>query len=103
MTEQQKTWAQARDRLVRAVTSLGYPAELGELMAQQLKSPKAMERMTSYVVHVRPHTTEMLVDEMLAICADVDAWHEKKASQEAQARYNARLFYQRGIYEDEDE
>ena len=69
--------------------------ELAELMARELKSPKAIDRMTSYVRQVRPQSEEMLVDEMLAICADINAWREKKESQEAQAKYNARLFYSR--------
>ena len=31
------------------------------------------------------------MDEMLAICAEIEAWREKKESQEAQAGYNAWL------------
>ena len=64
MTENQRIWAQSRNELVQAVSSLGYPTELAELMARELKSPKAIDRMTSYV---RPQREEMLVDEMLAI------------------------------------
>ncbi|MBR2571704.1 MAG: hypothetical protein IKE30_06195 [Clostridia bacterium] len=93
MTESQRIWAQARDRLVAAVTSRGFSAELAELMAGQLKSPKAIDRMTSYVRQASPCSEEMLVDEMLAICSEIDAWKERKASQEAQASYNARLFF----------
>ena len=37
----------------------------------------------------------MLVDEMLAICKEINAWREKKASREAQERYNAWLFHRR--------
>ena len=95
MTENQRIWAQSRDSLVQAVTVLGFPAELAELMARELKSPKAIDRMTSYVRQVRPQSEEMLVDEMLSICADIIVWREKKESQEAQAKYNARLFYSR--------
>jgi hypothetical protein len=84
MTENHRIWAQSRNELVQAVTTLGYPAELAELMARELKSPKAIDRMTSYVRQVRPQSEEMLVDEMLAICADINAWREKKESQEAQ-------------------
>ena len=93
MTPNQRTWAESRDRLVAAVTALGFSAELAELMAKQLQSPRAIDRMTSYIRQARPRSEEMLVDEMLAICAEIDAWREKKSSQEAQARYNARLFY----------
>ena len=95
MTPNQYQWAQARDRLVAAVTGIGFSAELAELMARQLGSPKAIDRMTSYVYQARPRTEEMLVDEMLAICAEIETWREKKESQEAQARYNARLYYKK--------
>ena len=103
MTPNQRIWAQSRDALVRAVTELGYPAELAGLMAEQLGSPKAIDRMTSYVRQVRPRSEEMLVDEMLAICSEIDAWREKKRSQDAQARYNARLFYGSPVSEDSNE
>ena len=101
MTENQSIWSQTRDQLVAAVVSLGFSGELGELMARELGSPKAIERMTSYIRLAKPGTEEMLVDEMLSIRAEIDAWREKKSSQEAQARYNARLFYRR-MSEDED-
>ena len=35
MTESQRAWSSARDGLVAAVTSLGFSAELAELMAAQ--------------------------------------------------------------------
>ena len=95
MTPNQQIWAQARDRLVAAVTALGFSGELADLMARQLGSPKAIDRMTSYVRQARPRTEEMLVDEMLAICAEIETWRERKESLEAQARYSARLFYQK--------
>ena len=92
MTPNQQIWTQARDRLVTAVTGLGFSAELAELMARQLKSPRAIDRMTSYVDQARPRTEEMLVDELLAICAEIETWREKKESQQGQARYSARLY-----------
>ena len=95
MTPNQQIWAQARDRLISAVTAIGFSTELAELMARQLKSPRAIDRMASYARLARPRTEEMLVDEMLAICAEIETWREKKESQEAQARYSARLFYQK--------
>ena len=91
MTPNQAVWASARDRLVAAVTALGFSAELGELMARQLKSPKAIDRMVSYIHLAHPRTEELLVDEMLAICAEIEAWRQKKESREAQARYSAWL------------
>ena len=95
MTAYQEAWRQARDRLIAAVTGLGFSAELAQLMARQLQTPKAMDRMTAYIRQARPRTEEMLVDEMLAICDEIEAWRAKKASQEAQAHYNALLY--RGV------
>ena len=91
MTPNQYLWTQARDRLVAAVTGIGFSAELAELMAKQLGSPKAIDRMVSYIRQAHPRTEEMLVDEMLAICAEIETWRQKKESQEAQARYNSWL------------
>lgn len=71
-------WTSARDRLSAAVTSLGFPPEFGEVMARQLGSPKAINRMTSYVYQAKPRTEEMLIDEMLAICAEIDTWKAKR-------------------------
>ena len=44
----------------------------------------------------------MLVDEMLAICAEIETWREKKESQKAQARYNARLYYKKWEPDEEE-
>ena len=97
MTPDQRLWSRTRDDLVRAVESLGFRGELGEAIARHLGSPKAMERMISYLVNVKPRTEELLIDEMLAICSEIEAWKERKASQEANARYNEMLL--RGLDE----
>ena len=102
MTPNQYLWAQARDRLVAAVIGIGFSAELAELMARQLGSPRAIDRMTSYVHQAHPRTEEMLVDEMLAICAEIETWREKKESQEAQARYNSWLYYKKWNPDEEE-
>ena len=98
MTPDQRLWARTRDDLVRVIESLGFPAELGEAAARLLGSPKAMERMISYLRQVQPQKEELIVDEMLAIRSEIDAWREKKASEEANARYNEMLYY--GLTED---
>ena len=88
-------WIAARDELVHAVVSLGFPEELGHAIAKHLGSPKAIDRMTAYVRHGYARNMEMLADEMLAISADAEAWREKKESQEAQAKYNSYLYHRR--------
>jgi len=61
MKEYQALWAQARDRLASAVTAMGFPAEWAEVIARQLQSPKAIDRMTAYVRQARPRTEEMSI------------------------------------------
>ena len=100
MTPEQRLWSRTRDDLVRAIKSLGFPAELGEAIARHLGSPKAMDRMISYLRYEKPKTEELVVDEMLAIRSEIDVWKEKKASEEANARYNEMLYY--GLGEDKD-
>ena len=81
----------ARDELAAAVVSLGYPEEFAFLLAKQLKSPKAIQRMASYLVQARPQNVEMIVDEMLAICADTESWRKKAENREAMWSYSAWL------------
>ena len=91
MTPNQRIWALARNRLAASVADLGYPEEFADLLARQLKSPKAIDRMASWMDQARPDSMELIVDEMLAICAEIDAWREKKESREAQAGYSSWL------------
>lgn len=88
MTDNQREWQRARDELVREIKALGFPEELGIGIAKQMGSPKAMNRMIGYLYNVRPQRAELIVDEMLAICSDIERWREKKASEEANARIN---------------
>ena len=90
-TPNQRMWAQARDRLAGTIKFLGFPEEFADLLAKQLGSPKAIDRMTDWLYHVRPRSVEMVVDEMLAICSDIEAWKKKKESQEAQWGYTRWL------------
>ena len=95
-------WSMAKSDLCREVLSLGFPREFGDLLAKELGSPRAMSRMTAYLRTTKPHSVEMIVDEMLAISAEAKAWREKKESEEAQASYNAFL-YERRINGEDDE
>ena len=100
-TEKQAAWSRTKQDLVRAVESLGFSAELGEAIAAHLGSPKAMERMISYLHYVKPRKEELVVDEMLAIRSEIDAWRNKKVSEEANAAYNEMLYYGLGTEEEE--
>ena len=99
---QQTEWERTRDELVRALISLGFPEELGDQIAKQLGSPKAMRRMMGYLYNVKPRSVELVVDEMLAICSEIDAWREKKACEEANAGYNELLYYGLGVDDEEE-
>lgn len=100
MTDNQREWGRTKDQLVSAIKQLGFPEELGEQIAKQLGSPKAMNRMISYLYNVKLRNAELVVDEMLAICSEIDAWRDKKASEEANARYNEMLYYGLGMEEE---
>ena len=91
MTQNQEKWAKAINRLAAAVTSLGYPEEFADLLAKQLRSPGAIDRMSAYLIQAHPGNVETIVDEMLAICAEIDAWREKKESRQAQTDYSIWL------------
>ena len=81
-------WTSTKNRLVSEICHLGFPEELGNEVARNLGSPKAMERMISYLHYVKPKKAELVVDEMLAICSEIEAWRDKKESQKANAKYN---------------
>ncbi len=93
-------WEQARDELRRAVSVAGYPKELGDLLAGQLGSPRAIRRMASYVRNVRPRSMEQIADEMLAIQSDVEAWKRKKEGLEANMAINRMLNEGLGVEDD---
>ncbi len=92
MPDERYLWNKTKNELVLAVTGLGFREDLGEAIARHLGSPKAMERMISYLKYVRPRSEELVVDEMLAIRSEIDAWRAKKAAEEANARYNEILW-----------
>lgn len=81
----------ARDLLVSEIKKLGFPEELGDAAARNLGSPKAMQRMISYLQNVKPKKAELIVDEMLAICGEIEEWKKKKEMQAANERYNEYL------------
>lgn len=98
--DQRREWENARNNLVMSITNLGFPEELGDEIAKQLGSPKAMERMRAYLYNVKPNSVELVVDEMLAIMSDIQRWRDKKSSEEANAAYNEVLNC--GFGEDEE-
>ncbi len=97
--DNKELWADACNELIAEITALGYPEQLGYEIAKHIGSPKGIERMISYLRYVRPNKVEMVVDEMISIRSEIDAWRDKKASQQANAAYNDMLNY--GFDDDE--
>ena len=91
--DHRRIWARSRDGLVSSLVALGFPGELGDMIAAQLGSPKAIDRMSAYLDHAKPDDIQMIIDEMLAIQSELEAWREKKAGEKANARYNEILNY----------
>ena len=93
MTEDQKKWVIAKGRMMDAMKALGFPEALGDELVKNLGSPKAMDRMTSYLKNVKPKKAELVVDEMLSSCSDIARWRDKKESERANAAYNEILYF----------
>ncbi len=93
MEDPRSEWNEAKDELVRTIVDIGFPEEFGLEIAKGLGAPKAIRRVTSYLRSARPNDPETIVDEMLAIRSEIDSWHDKKRSEEANAKYNELLRY----------
>ena len=81
-------WSSTRDELVSVLRSLGYPGQLGDIIARDIGSPKGIERMISYLRQVRPDSIELIADEMAAIKSDIERWRDRKESLRANENYN---------------
>ena len=99
-SESRKIWSRTRDDLIAELEALGYPSELGNIIAKYIGSPRGMERMISYLGYERPDRVELIVDEMIAIKSDINRWREKKESERANVSYNNILNY--GLITDDD-
>ena len=93
MSEANREWAWAKEELDEMVKALGFPEELSDEMAKNLGSPKAIRRMSAYLRYEKPKKVEVVVDEMLAICSEIDAWRDRKESLNANAKYNELRYF----------
>ena len=87
----QETWRRAYAELLTVLSDAGIPEEVGKYIAKNLRSERAIRRMTGYMRQARPATMEEVADEMLAIMEDRNAWARKREAEESNARYNAWL------------
>ena len=69
--DSKELWSHTRDKLISALTELGYPEELGDAIAKHIGSHKGIERMISYLRQVRPNKVELVVDEMISIRSEM--------------------------------
>lgn len=98
MNEKRAEWVRKKAELIRTVEWLGFPPDLGEAAASVLGSPKAMDRLIRYLHYVKPKKMETVADEILAIRSEIDAWKDKKASEEANMKINEMIW--RGFDDD---
>jgi hypothetical protein len=89
-----------RKELIKTIVRMGYPASLGEAIADNLRTEKPMRRMIGYLDQAGPRSAEEIADEMLAIMEDRQRWIRKKEAEYYNSRYNELLCY--GLGEEED-
>jgi len=82
---------QLQQSLIAQIARMGYPEEFGMVLAAELKTENAMERMLSYLVRCGPSSAEEIADEMLAIKEINAAWQQKKINEYCNMKYNELL------------
>ena len=78
-------------RFMRAMRDLGFPAELAEMLAEQLGGPWSLRRMTGYLRQARPTRLEDIADELVAILEERRSIVERQISQAANAGWTEFL------------
>jgi uncharacterized membrane-anchored protein len=101
MKESERKRQYLAEQLTRKLCELGYPYAFGDTIAKELRTEKALARMLGYLKQGKPSSAEEIVDEMLAIEADRNAWRQKKIAEHANGQYN-RLLAQ-GLDEKDEE
>ena len=92
---------QLKRELAETIDRLGFPKELGILVAEQLGTEKTMTRMLGYLRQARPKTAEEIADEMLAILDDRERWIGKKKAEYYNQKANELMWY--GFGEDPED
>ena len=81
----------AKEKLISILSKRGYPAEFGSMIADTLKSEKAINRIIAYILEFNPKRPEDIADEMLAIQSDIEKWEQKKTAEYYNGKYNELL------------
>ncbi len=86
--------------LMREMKALGFDESLASALVDNLRTENTMDRMIGYLKNVKPRSEELVVDEMLAIMSDRDAWVKKKEAEYYNSKYNELLYYGLGVDEE---
>ncbi len=95
------------EKLINELGKLGYPEGFSQVIAENLRTDKAIDRMVGYLRSARPGSAEEIVDEMLAIIDDRDRWIKKKIAENSNSKitelYNSPLSDEEEGEDDEEE
>lgn len=75
-------------QLYRILVERGYREELCDLITKNLNTDYTATRMIGYLSHYADLPEGEIVDEMLAILSDRNAFMQKKDAEQAQAKLN---------------
>lgn len=75
-------------QLYKMMVEQGYPENLCNLVSRNLNTDYTATRMIGYLSHYSSLPDVEIVDEMLAILSERDAFIKKKEAEEAQAKIN---------------
>lgn len=92
----------ARARLARATVAAGFPEEFGLALAEFLGGPATMDRMSEYLLAVRPRSMEEAADEAVALVEQRARWVDQARSAEASDAYTRWLNRPDRPLEDDD-
>ena len=80
-----------KEKLTEIMKKRGFPEEFGRMVANELKSDKAIDRMIGYILSFEPTRAEDIADELLAIRSDIERWQQKKTAEYYNSKYNELL------------
>lgn len=64
MDEKERRRAELRSDLIQTLVKMGYPAEFGAAIADQLGTERTMSRMIGYLHNAKPRSAEEIADEI---------------------------------------
>ncbi len=83
----------AMKQLITQMQHMGYPYEFAYLIAQELRTERALGKMSGFLKNAGPVSMEAVADEMVAILDDRQHWMEKKAAEYYNQKYNELIYY----------